>query len=163
MSCANIFYWFHNSEREVREVLKGQAIQGRERDEKEVKGYFNALDEVAVLANKHTVTETDIKTLHGLIIGNNTPTPYRAEQNVEIKLKIAPSIAGYFKEVEFFPYQKIEKELKDGSLLISCKTANFMQVLPQIQRWLPHIEVISPHELARTLHEQLENYLQQMS
>lgn len=88
---------------------------------------------------------------------------FDTEQNVEIKLKIAPPIAGYFKEVEFFPYQKIEKNYKDGSLLISCKTANFMQVLPQIQRWLPHIEVISPHELAKTLHEQLENYLQQMS
>ena len=88
---------------------------------------------------------------------------FDSEQNVEIKLKIAPPIAGYFKEVEFFPYQKIEKNYKDGSLLISCKTANFMQVLPQIQRWLPHIEVISPHELAKTLHEQLENYLQQMS
>lgn len=69
------------TEREVREVLKGQAIQGRERDEKEVKGYFRALDEVAVLANKHTVTETNIQTLHGLIIGNNTPTPYQMEQN----------------------------------------------------------------------------------
>lgn len=88
---------------------------------------------------------------------------FDSEQNVEIKLKIAPPIAGYFKEVEFFPYQKIEKNYKNGSLLISCKTANFMQVLPQIQRWLPHIEVISPHELARTLHEQLENHLQQMS
>ena len=69
------------TEREVREVLKGQAIQGRERDEKEVKGYFNALDEVAVLAKKHTVTESNIQLLHGLIIGNNTPTPYRTEQN----------------------------------------------------------------------------------
>ena len=84
---------------------------------------------------------------------------FDTEQNVEIKLKIAPPIAGYFKEVEFFPYQKIEKNYKDGSLLISCKTANFMQVLPQIQRWLPHIEVISPHELAKTLHEQLAQYL----
>ncbi len=84
---------------------------------------------------------------------------FDSEQNIEIKLKIAPSIAGYFKEVEFFPYQKIEKELKDSSLLISCKTANFMQVLPQIQKWLPHIRVISPRELSQTLHEQLENYL----
>lgn len=83
---------------------------------------------------------------------------FDSEQNVEIKLKIAPSIAGYFKEVEFFPYQKIEKELKDGSLLISCKTANFMQVLPQIKRWLPHIKVISPKELAQTLHKQLTQY-----
>lgn len=84
---------------------------------------------------------------------------FDSEQNVEIKLKIAPSIAGYFKEVEFFPYQKIEKELKDGSLLISCKTANFMQVLPQIKRWLPHIKVISPKELAQTLYKQLTQYL----
>lgn len=84
---------------------------------------------------------------------------FDSEQNVEIKLTIAPSIAGYFKEVKFFPYQKIEKELKDGSLLISCKTANFMQVLPQIKRWLPHIKVISPKELKQTLHKQLENYL----
>ncbi|WP_428062711.1 helix-turn-helix transcriptional regulator [Candidatus Avelusimicrobium fimicolum] len=84
---------------------------------------------------------------------------FDTEQNIEIKLKIAPSIAGYFKEVEFFPYQKIEKELKDGSLLISCKTSNIMQVLPQIKRWLPHIKVISPKELAQTLHGQLTQYL----
>ena len=69
------------TEREVREVLKGQAIQGRERDEKEVKGYFNALDEVAVLAKKHIVTESNIQLLHGLIIGKNVPTSYRTEQN----------------------------------------------------------------------------------
>ena len=69
------------TEKEVRQVLKGQAIAGRERDEKEVKGYFKALDEVAILAKKHIVTETNIQTLHGLIIGKNTPTPYRTEQN----------------------------------------------------------------------------------
>lgn len=69
------------TEREVREVLKGQTIQGRERDEKEVKGYFNALDEVAVLAKKHIVAKSNIQFLHSLIIGKNTPTPYRIEQN----------------------------------------------------------------------------------
>lgn len=33
------------TEKEVRQVLKGQAIAGRERDEKEVKGYFKASSE----------------------------------------------------------------------------------------------------------------------
>lgn len=56
------------TEREVREVLKGQAIQGRERDKKEVKGYFRALDEVALLANKHTVTEKTFKLYMGLLL-----------------------------------------------------------------------------------------------
>lgn len=84
---------------------------------------------------------------------------FDSEQNLEIKLKIAPSIAGYFKEVEFFPYQKIEEENKDGSLLISCRTANFMQVLPQIQRWLPHIEVCAPQQLAEQLNLILTQYV----
>ena len=69
------------TEREVRQVLKGGAIQGRERDEKEVKGYFKALDEVAILAKKYTITESNIQLLHGLIIGKHSPTPYRTEQN----------------------------------------------------------------------------------
>lgn len=84
---------------------------------------------------------------------------FDTEQKIEIKLKVAKPAAGYFKEVEFFPYQKTEKENKDGSLLISCRTANFMQVLPQIQRWLPHIRVISPAELEKALTDQLSAYL----
>lgn len=85
------------------------------------------------------------------------------EQNLEVKLQIAKPIANYFKEVEFFPYQQIEKENKDGSLLISCRTANLMQVLPQIQRWLPHIHVISPNDLADLLNRQLSAYIKEIS
>ena len=85
---------------------------------------------------------------------------FDTEQKLEIKLKIAKPAAGYFKEVEFFPYQKIEKENKDGSLIISCRTANFMQILPQIQRWIPHIRICAPKELAEALDKQLKQYLQ---
>ncbi len=84
---------------------------------------------------------------------------FDTEQNLEIRLKITKPIADYFKEVEFFPYQQIEKENKDGSLLVSCRTANFMQVLPQIQRWLPHIQVISPDDLVKLLNKQLSAYI----
>lgn len=80
---------------------------------------------------------------------------FDSEQNVEIKLKIASPIAGYFKEVEFFLYQKIEKGYKDGSLLISGKTANFMQVLPQIRRWLPYIRIIQHPQFVDILFKRL--------
>ncbi len=107
--------------------------------------------------NAHQKTFTPISIDEKLVQSPNIW--FDMEQNLEIKLKIAKSIAGYFKEVEFFPYQKIEKENNDGSLLVSCRTANFMQVLPQIQRWLPHIQVISPDDLAKLLNKQLSAYI----
>ena len=85
---------------------------------------------------------------------------FDTEQKIKIKLKVSGAVAGYFKEVEFFPYQKIEQEEKDGSLVLSCRTANFMQVLPQIQRWLPNIQVISPAPLKQALQQMLKKYLE---
>ncbi len=74
------------TQKEVSEVLlQHKQIKGRERDEKEIKGYYRALDEVSKLVSKKTaITEKDIKTLHGYIMGSNKPVPteYRTEQNV---------------------------------------------------------------------------------
>jgi Fic family protein len=74
------------TQKEVSEVLlQHKQIKGRERDEKEIKGYYRALDEVSKLVSKETaITEKDIKTLHGYIMGAGKPdaTEYRTEQNV---------------------------------------------------------------------------------
>ncbi len=69
------------SVKEVRQVLDGKSFPKHRRDEKEVKGYFRALDEIKILSKKTNVTEQDIKILHGLIVGDNNPTPYREGQN----------------------------------------------------------------------------------
>lgn len=73
---------------EVREVLilKGH-FPGRERDEREVKGYYAALAELEQLAaQNHPATEKTIQTLHALVMSNGQtrvkPTPYRDGQNV---------------------------------------------------------------------------------
>ncbi|MDR3195801.1 MAG: Fic family protein [Endomicrobium sp.] len=74
------------TQKEVSEVLlQYKQIKGRQRDEKEIKGYYKALHEVSKLVNKKSnITEKNIKTLHGYIMGANKPTPteYRTEQNV---------------------------------------------------------------------------------
>jgi Fic family protein len=74
------------TQKEVFEVLlQHKQIKGHERDEKEIKGYYKALDEVSKLVSKKKeITEKDIKTLHGYIMGANKPSPteYRTEQNV---------------------------------------------------------------------------------
>ena len=74
------------AEDEVKEVIKNnKSFKGRERDEKEIKGYFIALEYVEKNANK-PITEEIIKTIHALVEGggrnNIKPTTYRDGQNV---------------------------------------------------------------------------------
>lgn len=69
-------------------TLKGH-FPGRERDEREVKGYYAALAQLEQYAAQgHSVTEKVIQTLHALVMSKGqtratpTPTPYRDGQNV---------------------------------------------------------------------------------
>ena len=76
------------TQEEVVEVIKqGKFIPGRERDVKEVAGYYVAQEEVEKLvAQKSKLSQTSIKKLHALVMGGGTkkvtPTPYRDGQNV---------------------------------------------------------------------------------
>lgn len=69
---------------QVEEVLKGAQFPGRERDEREVRHYYQALQEVERLATlNRPLTEKDIRTIHGLVHdGKTIATPYRDGQNV---------------------------------------------------------------------------------
>ena len=73
---------------EAQRVLrKAERIPGRERDEKEVIGYYRALDEMDRIVTRHeTVSEKTIQTLHALVMAGGKskvkPTPYRDGQNV---------------------------------------------------------------------------------
>ena len=73
---------------EVKEVITLDGhFPGRERDEREVKGYYAALAQLErYAAQHHPITEKVIQTLHALVMGNGSdkvkPTPYREGQNV---------------------------------------------------------------------------------
>lgn len=69
-------------------VEHDQHITGRERDEREVIGYFNALDEVdRIIKQGESISEKVIKRLHCLVMNSGKRsrikyTPYRDGQNV---------------------------------------------------------------------------------
>ena len=73
---------------QVSKVIAGhQHFPGRERDEKEVLGYYAALAQLERLSASHSsVTETHIQTLHALVMAEGRkkvkPSPYRDGQNV---------------------------------------------------------------------------------
>ena len=68
-------------------IVQQQHFPGRERDEKEVLGYYAALEKTEQIAiARAPVTEAHIQTLHGLVMGQGRrrakATPYRDGQNV---------------------------------------------------------------------------------
>lgn len=70
---------------QVQDAISGAGqFQGQERDAREVRHYFQALDEVDVWSRQQTpITEEQIQILHGLVMeGRHHPTPYRQDQNV---------------------------------------------------------------------------------
>lgn len=76
------------TEQQVAEVIKeAYHFPGKERDEKEVLGYYRALDYMESLVKKKvTLQESHIKMLHGLLMGGGKKkvksTPFRDGQNV---------------------------------------------------------------------------------
>ena len=72
----------------TRVIQRVEHFPGRQRDEREVLGYYRAMDELEKLAGKKTViTEKVIRTLHAYVMGGGKrgrvqPTPYRDGQNV---------------------------------------------------------------------------------
>lgn len=73
------------TQQQVEEVIRGGTFPNRERDEIEVKNYYLAMDYVDQLidADASTISESEIQTIHGLVIeGRERPTPYRDGQNV---------------------------------------------------------------------------------
>lgn len=76
------------TQEQVSKVIEDkQHFPGRERDEKEVLGYYAALEKLEQLtASGNLITETHIQTLHALVMADGRkkvkPTPYRDGQNV---------------------------------------------------------------------------------
>ncbi|MFZ4683897.1 MAG: Fic family protein [Terrimicrobiaceae bacterium] len=76
------------TQEQVSKVIEDkQHFPGRERDEKEVLGYYAALEKLEKLtASQSAVTETHIQTLHALVMAEGRkkikPAPYRDGQNV---------------------------------------------------------------------------------
>ena len=111
---------------------------GRERDEKEVLGYYAALDHTEMLVEKQSqIRESDIKRIHALVMGGGKqkvkPTAYRDAQNV-IRDSSTRSIV-------YMP-----PEAKDvGTLRLSCANGSKLRMsyLPRSKQGLPTIKMQS--------------------
>ena len=124
------------------------------KDEQQIKTFcFSQLKSIQV-DNRIFTPEAD---LNALI--EQDDSIWFSENKWEVVLKVEHCVASYFKRRDLLPNQQIDKELEDGSLIISSRIAHDNQLLPLIKYWIPHVSIIAPNELRISLLQSLRDYL----
>ena len=81
------------------------------------------------------------------------------EEKIEVVMTVSAEAAPYFKRRKLIANQTIEKELEDGSLIISTRVGHANQIIPIVRYWLPSLHILSPSSLQKELEEGLAAYL----
>ena len=150
------------------------AAEGRKTYEVEPHKLVNAKG-VWYLAARH---EGRLKTfsfakLEGLIVTDETfePDPallqqleadegiWTSDKPMEVVLTVDTQAAPYFRRRKLIANQVIDKELADGSLIVSAKVGHANQVLPIVRYWIPHLGIVAPKELASQFEGELRDFL----
>jgi len=85
----------------------------------------------------------------------NSLTLYNAEVK-RATIKVTPERAKYFDKgmKKFLSSQKLKEKLDDGSIIFTLEYTQSLEILPFIQKWLPHLIILEPKELKE---EYIEN------
>ena len=67
--------------------------------------------------------------------------------------------ARFFKAKKFLPSQNILEEKDDGTLILSFKVTQDLEVEELIKKWIPFLTVIAPLTLKEKIDEELRSYL----
>jgi predicted DNA-binding transcriptional regulator YafY len=82
------------------------------------------------------------------------------EKTQEVVIAVSAEAASFFKRRRLIANQVIEKELEDGSLILSAKIGHQNQILPIVRYWIPHLRIVNPLSLQQTMEREMEEYLQ---
>ena len=129
------------TQEQVQDVLLGGTFPNRDRDEREVKNYYQALDflDELIRSGANQITQHDIQTLHGLVMeGKKYPSLYRDGQNV-----IRNSSNG---SIVYMP-----PEAKDVAALMHDLTEWVNEAVTQAELPVPIIAAIAHYQFA-TIH-----------
>ena len=76
-----------------------------------------------------------------------------------VLLRVAASVADYFKRRQLIPNQIIERELDGGDILVSTTVTQADEVLPIVRYWIPHVLILEPVAFQQPLEAGLAGYL----
>ena len=86
-------------------------------------------------------------------------TPSFRKHLIEVIVEVNSEKARFFKAKSFLPSQKTIEEKADGTLVISYKVTQDMEMEELVKKWIPHMKVVSPLSLKLKIEDDLKQYL----
>ena len=78
-----------------------------------------------------------------------------------VQLFIDSKVSRYFQRKPLNKTQRVLKVYDDESCDIELTITDYMEIIPTIQRYIPHVGVIEPDELKTKVNENVKIYLKQ--
>ena len=128
-------------------------------DQKTKTFMLSRIKKIKVLPNKHKVSQKQIEQ----VLDKTHSAWFEQGQSYEVKIKVYPSIAHFFKQREFLQSQNIEQEYVDGTLIVSFEVSHDEDIDNIIKSWLPDIEVLEPIRYRDKIKKELQEYLERIS
>ncbi|HNR14394.1 MAG TPA: WYL domain-containing protein [Thermodesulfobacteriota bacterium] len=85
------------------------------------------------------------------------------DRGKKVLIEASADVADYFRRRKWFPNQEVVGEKENGNLVISYVVSNFMEIIPFLKSWLPHVWVVKPERLRKILREELEEGVRRLS
>lgn len=116
--------------------------------------HLNTISDITLLDTEFTFDES-------IIEGFDNAINAFYEPHVElfaIELFVDAKVAKYFKRKPISKTQRILKTYHDGSCDIELYITDFMEIVPTIQRYIPHVKVIRPDALEIEIRNNINKY-----
>ena len=79
-------------------------------------------------------------------------------KSFNVEMIVYGHVSEYFKARKYFPAQKMEKENRDGSIILKSTVHHRMEVIPEVLKWIPYIRVTKPIEVCKEINRRVDLY-----
>lgn len=127
-----------------------------EPEDKRIKTFhLNTIKNIEILYKHYKFDKEIVKTF------DNAITAYYKPENkpITVELFIDAIVSRYFLRKPLNSSQRVIKQYDDGSLELEIIITDLMEIVPTIQRYMPHVGVITPDELKIEVKNNLDLYI----
>jgi len=119
------------------------------------KYHLNSISNVLELDEEYDFSRDVIKKFDNAINAYFKPEL----ESIPVELFLDKEVAKYFIRKPISKTQRILKKYDNGSCHIELYISDFMEIIPTIQKFLPHIMVMEPFQLKNMINENIKNYI----